>query len=160
MPENRLDPVGHQAFLQRFDDRDAAADAGLEAHLDAVGDRRCKDLPAMYGEQGLVGGDHVFPLADRFQDKGSGRFDAADELDDDIYRRIVEDVLRVAAENDVLELRRQALDMDVGHPGQDDREAGLLTQPVLLRIYGLGQTAAHRPEANDAHTNFFHNFFK
>jgi hypothetical protein len=57
-PHDREDAVGHQPFLQGFDHRDAAADAGLEADLDPLGRRR-KDVGPFLGKQRLVGGDHM-----------------------------------------------------------------------------------------------------
>ena len=155
-PLDRLDPVGDQAFFQRFDDRDAAADAGLEADFHPFGHRGVEDLPAMDGEQSLVGGDDMLAAGDRLEDEGPGRFDAADQFDDDIDGGVGEDVVGIPAEDDVAELSGERGDIDVGDPGKDDVGADLPAQPLLLFEQSLGKTAADGAEADKTYANVFH----
>ena len=56
---------GDQALAERAQDRDAAADAGLEGDVDAAARRRVEDLRAVQREQRLVGGDDVLAALDR-----------------------------------------------------------------------------------------------
>ena len=89
-PHDRENLIGNQPFLQGLDHRDAAADAGLEADLHPLPGRCRKDVGAFLGKQGLVGGDHMLAGGYRLHDKGLGRFDAADQLDDDIDFRVID----------------------------------------------------------------------
>jgi len=47
------------------------------------------------GEQRLVGGHHVLAGGERFQDERPCRLEAADQLDDDVDRRIGEETLGI-----------------------------------------------------------------
>lgn len=94
---DRIDPVAGQAALQRSDDRDAAADAGLESDAYVMRPRGRKQLAAGFCEQRLVRSDHVMSIPEGPPDKGASRMHAADELDDDVAT-IVEDVDRRGCE--------------------------------------------------------------
>jgi hypothetical protein len=54
-------------FAQRLDDRNAAGDGGFESDHHAFFLRGGKNLVAMLGQQGLVGGHHVLAIGDRLQ---------------------------------------------------------------------------------------------
>ena len=83
------DAVGGQAFAQGLDDGDAAGDCGLEGQGDAGGlGLRCQGR-AVYGEQGLVGGDDGLAGGEGRGDQGGGRaVAAADQFHDDIHGRV------------------------------------------------------------------------
>ena len=57
------DLVADEGMLQRLDDGDAAADAGLEAHFQILFAGKVHDLIAERGHERLVGGDHVLTRA-------------------------------------------------------------------------------------------------
>jgi hypothetical protein len=78
-------------FAQRLDDRDAAGDSGFESDHDALFLGSSKDLVAVLGEQGLVGGDHVLAVVDRLQHEDPGDVTAADQFDDDVDLGIADD---------------------------------------------------------------------
>ncbi|KFB71722.1 MAG: hypothetical protein AW09_003140 [Candidatus Accumulibacter phosphatis] len=85
-----LDAVGGETFAQCLDDRDAASDGGLESDHHALFLSSGKNLVAVPGEQGLVGGDHVFAIGDRLQYEFPGDPVAADQLDDDVDLRVAD----------------------------------------------------------------------
>ena len=84
------DSVGHQALFQSLDHRNSAADTGLEANLHPLLGRCGKDVASFLGQQGLVGGHHVLAGSNSLHHKGFGRFNAADQFDDDIDIRIID----------------------------------------------------------------------
>jgi hypothetical protein len=86
-----LDAVGGQAFAQRLDDRDAAGDGGFEGDHDALVLGSGKDLVAVLGQQGLVGGHHVLAVVDRLQNEFPGDAVATDQLDDDVDLGVADD---------------------------------------------------------------------
>ena len=92
---NRGKLVRDKTLAQRFDDGNAAADAGLVIKIRAAFRRGRKQFRAVRGEQGLVGGDHGFALRERGENHRPGDAAAADEFDDDLDLRIVDDFLPV-----------------------------------------------------------------
>ena len=92
------DLVADEGMLQRLDDGDAAADAGLEAHFQILLSGKVHDLVAEGGHERLVGSDHVLAGtqgAEHHVARGGG---AADQLDDDIDLGVVDDVVEVLSE--------------------------------------------------------------
>ena len=79
------DPVAGQGLAQAVDDGDGAGDGGLVVQIGSRGGGGLVQLGAVGREQGLVPGDHGGPLAQGPQHQGAGRFDAADELDDQVH---------------------------------------------------------------------------
>src|SRR5262245_47017854 len=55
---HRTDLVSDQALAQCFDDRNAAADGGLEFQRDAVAFGECREARTVMGQQRLVGSDN------------------------------------------------------------------------------------------------------
>jgi len=77
--------IACERLAQGADDRNAAADAGLEAdrHSGLVGGP--KKFLAMLGQQRLVAGDNIFARGECLQYQLAGRFDTAKQFDDNIY---------------------------------------------------------------------------
>ena len=96
------DAVAGEPLAQGLDDRDAAGDGGLEGDHDAAALRRLEDLVAVQGDEGLVGGDDVLAALDRGQHQLARRIGAADELDDDVDRGVLDERARVAVHGDAL----------------------------------------------------------
>ena len=94
-PHDRKDFIGHQSLFQGLDHRDTAADTGLETDLDPFCRRSGKDILPLLGKQGLVCRHHMLAGGNGIHDKGLGRLDTADQLDDDIYFRIIDQLGRV-----------------------------------------------------------------
>ena len=88
-----IDAVRDKRVLHRIDDRDAAAHARLERDLPVRLCGSSHNLFAVGGHERLVGCDHVLAGAQRFQHHVLGNGRAADELDDDVDRGIVHDVV-------------------------------------------------------------------
>ena len=90
------DLVAHQVVLERADDGDTAAAAGLAFDLHAALTRLLGKRLDMAAEQGLVGGDDVLAvLKGRGEDLGRGVL-AADQLDDDVDGGVGDDIVPVA----------------------------------------------------------------
>ena len=83
-PEDLLDRDRAEALLYDPDHGDGAGDRGLEAKLCAALPRRRDQLLTVLGEQLLVGGDHMPPLAQRPGDVVAGRIGASDQLHHDV----------------------------------------------------------------------------
>ncbi len=76
--------VGGEVALERRDDRDAAADAGLVENVDAGAGGHRQELRAVLGHHFLVAGHDVAALLQRALDEAVRRLLAADDLDDDV----------------------------------------------------------------------------
>ena len=87
------DLVADEGMLQRLDDGDAAADAGLEAHFQVLLSGKVHDLVAEGGHERLVGCDHILTGSERVQYDRARDGGAADELHHDIDLGIVDDVV-------------------------------------------------------------------
>ena len=95
---DRTHLVGDERVLHRIDDGDAAAHAGLERDLSTSLLGRTHDLLAVRGHERLVGRDHVLARAQRAEHHIARHCGAADELDDDVDVRIVQDVAVILRE--------------------------------------------------------------
>ena len=92
------DLVADKRVLQRLDDGDTAADAGLEAHFQVLLAGKVHDLVAEGGHERLVGGDHVLAGAQRTKNHVARDGGTADQLDDDIDLGVVDDVVEIFGE--------------------------------------------------------------
>ena len=85
----RVNDVAVEALAQRLDDRNAAADRGLEIERDALAFGERGELLTVAREQRLVGGDHRLAGSERGLHRALGRIaGAADQLDEHVDRRI------------------------------------------------------------------------
>ena len=98
MPMHPADRLAGEALAQRADERDAARDRGLEQQVAAGSVGGAEQLGTDVGEQLLVGRDDGLAVLQRGEDQLTGRLDAADDLDDDVDRRIFDDRGCVAGE--------------------------------------------------------------
>ena len=99
------DLVCCQALLQRLDDRDAAADTALIEEIDVMLIRCTIEFPQMFGNDILVGGDHVFARTHGTQHVVLCRHEPAHHLDDDRDLRVIQDLLKVVRKGNPLCLR-------------------------------------------------------
>ena len=91
------DLVAHQVVLERADNGDATAAAGLALNLHAARARLLGERLDMTAQQGLVGRDDVLAVLEGGgEDFGRGVL-AADELDDDIDGGVGDDVVAASA---------------------------------------------------------------
>ena len=90
-----FDAVGTQSFAQRLDDRNTAADRGLEGHHHALLARGRKNLVAVQRQQGLIRGDDVFAVGNRLQHQVLGNGVATDQFDDNVDLRVIHHLKRV-----------------------------------------------------------------
>ena len=70
------------------DDRDPAADAGLESDRDSSPAGGREKIAAALGKQGFVGGDDVASVGDRPPHVRAGAVDAADDFHDQVAMRV------------------------------------------------------------------------
>ena len=139
---DRENLVGNQTLFQSLDHRDTAADAGLKADFNIFSGRGGKDLHAVLGDQGLVGGNHMLAMLYGLQNKGLCRFNTADELDHDVDLRVLKNKVSIPNQLHILKLRRQGSNTDVRHTAQPDGYAGFPPQPLCLLQKNLRQTTA------------------
>jgi len=157
-PHDRLDLVGDQGFLDGLDDGDAAGDGRLEIEPYPVFPGQLDQLAAVLGDDVLVGRHHVLAPLQRPRDVAPGRLDpaagAADELDDDVDRRIVQDLPGVGGDpfqshGDAAGLRR------IPHQDPADLDGAAGAVGKLLRVLchdfddaGTDGAEAHQPDAD------------
>src|SRR6266576_315613 len=89
------DAVADKTFAQRLDDRYAAANAGFVIEVRAVVARGRKQFLTVFSEQRLVGRDDRFAELERREDHRLREARAADEFDDDVRLRVIDDALPV-----------------------------------------------------------------
>ena len=82
--------IAGKAFAQRLDDRNCAADGGLEIERDAVRLRKLRKRKPVFRQQRLVGGDDRLSRLQRRLDRGLGRIAlTAHQFDEHIDPRVV-----------------------------------------------------------------------
>ena len=98
-PEHAPDRLAAEALAQAAHERDPAGHGGLEQQVDAgvVGD--AEQLDADVGEQLLVRRDDRLAGPQRLGDQLAGRFDAADDLDDEVDVGVGDDAVGVVGEH-------------------------------------------------------------
>src|SRR5262245_23877516 len=98
------DAVGLQPPLQGRDQRDAAPDRRFEENRNVVAVGQVEYLGAMFGDQLFVGRDDVFPVRDRAFDNLISRVNAARDLDQNLYLRVVGELERVVGDFELREV--------------------------------------------------------
>ena len=154
---DRLDPGADEAVAHRADDRDAAADGRAEEEVDALLRGEREELRAGLGEELLVGGHDGLARLERLLHELLRDAGAADELDDDVDRRVADRGAGVGAE-DALRERHAAVGrrVEVGDAPQLDVEPGALAQNRAVLEQALGDACADGSESQDGDSDRFH----
>ena len=79
------DAVARERLAQAVDDGHGSRDRRLVVEVGTIVRRGLVKLRAVRGEERLVAGHHRDPLAEGAQNEGACRFDATDELNDDVH---------------------------------------------------------------------------
>ena len=145
--EHLLDAIRDEALADRTHDRNAAADAALERDRDAGLPRRVEELLAVLGEQRLVRGDDVLAAPDGLEDHRARRVDAADELDDDVDRRIVQHHVGVVGEDSLFELHASRLLLVLHRDAFDDERHA----EALAHLIGVAREHVEDAAPDRAH---------
>jgi len=152
---NRQDAIRGQALFHRADDRDAAAHAGLKPQIHAgLLSGPVQFLP-VHGEERLVRRHDRLPLLKRLENQRSRRFVAADQLHDDVHRRIVDHLIRAGGQNPRPDRNAPvSLKIKIRDPDQLQRHAEPATD--LLRPFRQNpdHAGSDRPESDEAHADF------
>ena len=146
------------------------ATAASKPSVHAAPPRLLEQLGAVVGEQRLVGGDHVLAGRERPQDERARGLEPADQLDDDLDRRVVEDAGRrrpVSGSARQVEALARPREVGVGDAAQREPAARALLElgacvwrilttpaptvpsprrPILIVVHGADAAApgAHR----------------
>ena len=120
--------------------------------------RLLEQLGPVVGEQGLVGRDHVLARGEGAQDEGPRRLEPADELDDDLDGRVVEDLPGVGDEVQAREVDPLALadEVGVGDRCQGEPAVGPLLHLGAVRVEDLDDARADRTESEKADPDLVH----
>ena len=121
-----------QALAQGPHDRNAPGDGRLEEQVDAGLLGNLEQLDPDVGQQLLVGGDHWLARSERGGDQFAGRFDATDDLDDEVDVRIGDHGGRVVGEQGRVDLDVTA-PREVAHRNTHDVETDSRASLDLLR---------------------------
>ena len=152
-----FDVVGGQAFTQRLDDRDAAGHGRFKGHDHALGAGAGKDFVTVFGQQFLVGGDHVLAVVDGREYQLLGDAGAADQFHDDVDVGVGGNQPGVADHFHVVTDEFACLGhVQVGGHFECDRAAGAAADFFCVAFQHGGGTAADRTDAHDAHMNRLH----
>jgi hypothetical protein len=156
--EGREHAVGGQPVLHRADEGNAPGHCRLEAEHDAVAPGRREDLGTVMGEERLVGGDHVLACLERLEDEGPCRLEPTYQLDDDLHRRIVEYLGRVAHEGEAgdVEAVSRARGVGIRDAVQAQPAARALLHLRAVGLEDLDHAASDRTEAEKADPDLVH----
>ena len=106
-------------MLERFDDRNAAADSGFDQHVDPCRFGSTGDFRAMACNHRFVGGHHGLAVGDGLKDQAAGRFNASDDLHHDVHIGVVDHLVWIGGEYGIGEVHRAgAIQVTDGHPDQ------------------------------------------
>jgi hypothetical protein len=118
------DPVAVQRLAQRAQQRDRAGDRRLVVEIGAALGRRVVQRGAVLGEQRLVRRDHALATAQRLDQPGAGRLDAAHHLDHDVDVVALDQAERVGGEQVFLDGKVTALAAEPPDRDADDLQRG------------------------------------
>jgi len=152
-----FDAVGGQALAQCLDDGDAAGHRRFEGDHDTLLLGSGENLGAMHGEQRLVGGDHVLAVGDGLHDHVLGHAVAADQLDDDVDFRVIDQREGVVgnpggAAGDLF----GGFDIAVGDGRDADRPAGAARDFLRVTVKNGPGATADGADADKANIDGFH----
>src|ERR1019366_7997765 len=151
------DTVADEAFAQGFDDRNAAANAGLVVEVRAVFPRGAKQLFTMRGEEGLVGGDHRLAELQGGEDHRAGDRGAANHLSYDIDLGIGDDALPVRGHAGLRNLvRTRLVEGFHSHLADVDPHADAGCHEAAVELEGVKYAAAHGPTADQSQIHLLH----
>ncbi len=152
-----LDTVRRQTFAQGLDDGNATGHRGLEGDHDALLLGSREDFRAMHGEQRLVGGNHVLAIGDGLHHHILGHAVAADQFDDDVDFRIIDQREGVVGHpgRTAGNLPGQ-FDIPVGHSRNAYRTTGAAGNFFCVAIENGPGTTADGADADKANIYGFH----
>ena len=146
-----LDPVGLQVGPEGADQRDAAADRGLEVDVDVLLGGQAQQLRAVVGHHDLVGRHHVLAGPDRPLEIRMHRLVAARHLDEDLDRRIVEEHVGLVREQIAVDLHGARLSQVANeHSPQAQLDASAAGQLGMPGEHALGHPRADRAQPDQA----------
>jgi hypothetical protein len=152
-----FDAVGGQAFTQRLDDGDATGHGRFEGDHHALLLGRGEDFGAMHGEQRLVGGNDMLAIGDGLHDHFLGHAIAADQLDDDVDFRVIDQRKSVVGNSGSATGHQFGqLDIFVGHGSNLDRTSGAAGNFLRVALENSPGTTADGADADKANIDRFH----
>ena len=157
MPYKRVDAVADKPFAQRFDDGNAAANAGFVIKIRAVFFGRGKQFLAVRGQQRLVGRDDRFAELERGENHRPGDARAADEFGDDVHLRVVDDALPVGRHERTRDrIRPRFVERLHGDLADGDFHADARGHEAAVELERVKHAAAHGAAANHAKVDLLH----
>ena len=153
----RVDAVADKTFAQRFDDGNAAANAGLVIKIRAVFFGRGKQFLAVRGQQRLVRRDDRFAQLERGENHRPGDGGAADEFGDDVNVRIVDDALPVGGHQRTRNRIRPRFVERLHRDFADgDFDADARSHEAAVELERVKHAAAHGAAANHSEVHLLH----
>ncbi len=154
-----IDAVGDKRMLQRVDDGDGAADAGLEGDFQAVGLGQAHDLFASGSHQRLVSRNHGLAVLQRAHDDVLGNAGAADKLDYQVYLGVADNLVEVGGEDVRQAVRLGNIGAAGAHAHQLQVDAEVAHEIALVVLQDVKASATNRARSNqanlDRHTHSF-----
>ena len=150
---NGIDAVRDERVLHRIDDGDAAAHAGLERDLLARFLGGAHDLLAVRGHERLVRRDHVLAGTESAQHHVARHGGAADELDDDVDVRVVQDVVEVLREDVLHAVLDSLLGVARAHARQLHVNAVVALEFLAVVLQDVDAPAAHGAGSHESKFN-------
>src|SRR6202165_364232 len=141
---NGLDTVCRQRLRYGADDRSAAAHAGFNPNRQLLPVGQGKQLLANPGDQGLVGGDHCFPVLNARTDDFEGHIRTAPRFDHDVDVLGIHDLVPVWDYGNAIHAGLGAAGAFSAKPGHADGDA-IRAPPNLFGVVrqNLGCGSSH-----------------
>ena len=144
--------VGQQVLLQRPNDRDAPANAGLIQQVGPILSGQLDQLGALLRHELLVCGNGVFALGEDRRQEVHGWVHATDELHNNVHLRTVHNIGGVCREKVAGHARCLKLGgIDIRRAAQHDGSPHLMSKPLSLMQQDSSNLTTYDTEAKNAH---------
>ena len=139
--------IGRQTLLQRTDNRNAACHSRLKHQIAAMLFRRVQHFFSMLRQQILIGRHHMLSSMKCLRNISLRRFDTAHNLDDNLYLRIVQNLLPVVGKKTAVHAFSWLLCIADQNLLQLHHCAKLLRHLILLPLQNVIHTASDSSRA-------------
>ena len=152
---NPVDAVANKTFTKALDDRNAAADTGFIEDVGSGFFRFGKQLFAVLGEQGFIGGDNRFSAFQSFENNRFRKCGSADEFNNDLAG--FDRLHRICSQHFPRDFDAAvAHDVEIGDFPDDRFHTGAFRNDFTVFYKTVGNAGAHGSESNNSNSKLLH----
>lgn len=139
-----LHGVACEALPDRLDDRNASSDSGFKGYHESFFPGLGEDFISVKRNERLVGSYNVFAVLQGLENQFAGRINPADQFDDDVDFRVIDDTEGVARQVDALDVTNsRARQVSCGCRVDLDGPAGAAGDLTCVSLQHADCAAAH-----------------